>query len=234
MKRFALSALVVTAVLLQACSSEVYNNSAYLNQAGVEGKRVAILPAEVELTGRMPADFSEAKKQQTEESESILIQQEIYNQYLFKSKPNRKKKKYVELMNVDQVNSKLREKGIDTRKSWTMNPDSLGKLVGADMVLKVRVKKNRIMSDAAAFGIGVATTVLGNILNRGNGTNTSVNNSAKTYNMFFDATLTDINNHAVITKFTHDSNASWSQPPEKIIESSGRKIVRKGGIYVQK
>ena len=231
MKRFPLIALLLSAVLFQACSTKVYNNKAWLDQVNLEGKKVAILPAVVELTGRMPANCNESKIRQTEESESKLIQQEFYNQYLFKSKKN-KRKQYVDLMNVEQVNSKLQQQGIDIRESWKMSPDSLGKLLGADMVLKLSVKKNRIMSDAASFGIGVATTVLGNILN--NGQNTSVNNGAKTYNMFLDATLTDVNTHTVITKFTHDGDASWNRPPEKIVEASGRKIVRKGVIYAQK
>lgn len=233
MKRFALSVLMVSLILFQACSSKVYNNKKYLNQTNLEGKKVAILPAEVELTGRMPENFSELKKRQTEEAESKIIQEEIYSQYLFKSKSNKNKKKHVNLMNVDQVNSKLKENGIGSRQSWSMDPDSLGKLLGADLVLKLRVKKNRIMSNAASFGIGVATTVLGSILNKGNNPGTSVNNSAKTYNMFFDATLTEVNTHTVITKFTHDGAASWSQPPEKIIEAAGRQIVRKGIIYAQ-
>lgn len=219
--------------MFQACSSKVYNNKTYLNQVNLEGKRVAILPAEVELTGRLPNNFSAAKKAQAEESESKLVQAQIYNQYLFKSKSS-KKKAHVELMNVDQVNSKLQQAGIDIRESWSMDPDSLGKLVGADMVLRLRVKKNRIMSETASFGIGVAATVLGNILSSGNNQGTGVSNNAKTYNMFLDATLSDVNTHAVITKFTHDGDASWSRSPEEIVESSGKMIGRKGVIYVRK
>lgn len=190
------------------------------------------MPAEVELTGRMPNNYSESKKQRTEEAESKLIQSQIYNQYLFKSKAGGKKK-HVDMMNVDQVNSKLQAAGIDVRESWSMDADSLGKLLGADMVLRVRVKKNRIMSETAALGIEVATSVLGSVLGGGN-QGTGVNGVAKTYNMFLDATLSDVKTHAVITKFTHDSDASWNRSPDEIVESSGRKIVRKGVIYAQK
>ena len=234
MKRILIIAAVALAVVLQACSSKVYNNKSYLKQVNLKGKKVAILPVEVELTGRMPNNFTALKKQHAEESESKLIQNQIYSQYLFKSNSGSRKKTSIDLMNVDQVNSRLMEEGIDVRQSWSMNPDSLGKLLGADMVLRVRVKKNRIMSDAASFGIGVASTVLGNILNKDNSQSTSVNGSAKTYNMFLDAALSDVNTHAVITKFTHNADASWNRPPEEVIESSGRKIVRKGAIYAQK
>jgi hypothetical protein len=235
MKGIRFGAMLLSVVLLQACSSKVYNNKSYSKQANLTGKTVAILPAEVELSGRLPNNFSMSNKAQTEESESKLIQNQIYSQYLFKAKSGGRKKARVQLLNVNQVNSKLAAAGIGVRESWNRNPDSLGKLLGADMVLRVRVKKNRIMSEAASFGIGVATTVLGNILGGGNGTaGTPVGTGAKTYQMFLDATLSDVHTHAVITKFTHDTDASWNRKPEEIIESSGRKIVRKGIIYAEK
>jgi hypothetical protein len=236
MKSSIICTIMMAAVLVQGCSSKVYNNKSFLDQVNLEGKKVAILPVEVELTGRLPKDFSEAKKLQSEESESKAIQSQIYSQYLFKSKSGSKKKKYVNFLSADQVNGGLTNAGIDVRKSWAMDPDSLGRILGADMVLKVRVKKNRIMSDAASFGVGVATSVLGSILNGNNnsGVGTSVNGGAKTYNMYFDATLTDVGSHTVVTKFTHDGDASWNRPPEEIVEASGRKIVRKGAVYAQK
>jgi hypothetical protein len=232
MKSLKLHSLLLSILALHACSSQVYNNKSYLKAHNLAGKRIAVLPAEVELTGKLPSNYSLEKKYQIEESESKSIQRQIFSQYLYKSK-SKSKKSAVELMNVDQINSKLQQAGISLRESWSIDPDSLARLVGADMVLKIRVKKNRMMSESAAFGIGVATTVLGNILNNSDRNNTSVGTSAKTYNMFFDATLTDAVSHVVITRFSHEGAASWNQSPEQIIESSGRKIVRKGAVYAQ-
>jgi hypothetical protein len=223
--------LLIGAVFITSCSSKVYNNKSYIRQSSLAGKKVAIIPVEVELTGRMPKNFTATAKSTSEESESRLIQNQIYSQFLYKSKSDSKKKQHVELINVDQVNSKLQQAGISLRDSWNMSPDSLGKLIGADLVLKVKVKKNRIMSESASFGIGVAGSILDNILSKDS--NSSVGGSAKTYNMFLDATLSDVSSHVVITKFSYNGDASWNRMPEQIIESSGRKFVRKGVIYAQ-
>lgn len=235
-KKGMMAALTVGLLLLQACSSRVYNNEAYLKQHPIEGKKIAILPVDVELTGRLPKGMTNAQKMKMEEDEGKVIQSQLYSQYLYKSKKESKKRQAVELINVDQVNSILSDKGIGTRASWNMNPDSLGRLLGADLVLKVRVKKDRIMSDAASLGIGVATSVLDNLLSKKDDksyTNSVPTTTPKTYNMLMEATLTDAASHAVITRFTHNGDTSWNNPPEKVIAASGRKIVRKGVIYAR-
>lgn len=226
---------VLAACLLQACSSQVYNNKSYVSNNDLSGKRVAVLPVEVEFTGRLPKGYSLGDKMAAEETESTAIQNLIYSEYLYKSASKSKSRKAVQLINVDQVNSRLRDKGIDVREAWAMNPDSLGKLVGADMVLKVRVKKDRIMSESAAFGIDVATNVIGGLLNRGNNNNNNIVGigNTKTYTINIDATLSDVNNNTVITKFSRQGDASWRQSPEDVVKSTGKRIVRKGVVYAQ-
>ncbi|WP_207536498.1 hypothetical protein [Desertivirga arenae] len=230
MKGALVGTLLAVAVVLQSCSTQVYNNRGYLKQTDINGKKVAILPVEVELTGRLPKNMTESGKTKLENDESRLIQQQLFGQYLYKSKKG-KKRKAIDLINVDRVNSTLSEKGIDARQAWAMDPDSLGRLLGADLVLKVRVKKDRIMSETASLGIGVAGAVLDNIFSKSDNVNTTPTNTAKTYNLFLDATLTDVKSHAVVTKFSHKGDANWNRRPEEVIESSGRKIVRKGVVY---
>jgi hypothetical protein len=232
MKRVLAGTLFAVAIVLQSCSSHVYNNKTYLQQTNIEGKKIAILPVEVELTGRLPKGMTSSKKEQLEVEEGRLIQNQIFGQYLYKSKKG-KKRKSVDVMNVDRINAVLSEKGIELRQAGQMDPDSLGRLIGADLVLKVRVKKDRIMSETASLGIGVAAAVLDNIFGKADNSNTSPSNAPKTYNLFLDAVLTDVNTHAVITKFSHTGDANWNRKPEQVIESSGRKMVRKGVIYAK-
>jgi hypothetical protein len=224
----------LAACLLQACSSQVYNNQGFVSSHNLTGKKVAILPVEVEFTGNLPKGYSIGDKMAAEDTESTAIQNLIYSEYLYKAGSGSKKRHAVELINTDQINSRLREKGIDVREAWSMNPDSLGKMVGADMVLKVHVKKNRIMSESAAFGIDVATNVIGGLLSKGTNNSTSVSpGNTKTYTINIDATLSDVNSSTVITKFSRQGDASWSQSPESVVKSTGKKIVRKGVVYAQ-
>lgn len=222
--------ILAAAILLQSCSSQVYNNKSYLEANDIRGKKVAILPAKVEFTGRLPQGYSSEKKMSDEEKESLVIQNLIYSEYLYRARKNKRSQKSVELINPDQVNSKLKTAGISTRESWDISPEDLAKMTGADLVLQVRVRKDRIMSETASLGIGVATTVLGSILNKsGNGVPTNINSGAKTYNINLEATLSDANN-TVVTRFSDEEDASWNRSPENVIKDVNKKIVRKGAI----
>ena len=225
--------LSLALLLLQACSHEVYNNDAYLNTTNLEGKKVAILPAEVEYTGRWPKDYTAQKKMAMEDAESISIQNMLYSEYLYHSKKPNKKQKAVELINVDQVNSRLRDRGISARSAWTMNPDSLGKLVGADLVIRTRVKKNRIMSDAESLGVGIATSIFNSAIekdNIGGGINTNLN---KTYSINYEVTLSDVSNHIVVSRMTKSNDANWHRSPDEVINYSAGRMVNKGAVYAK-
>ena len=231
--RYLLFAGVAIVAVLQSCSREVYNNESFIRTSDLNGKTVAILPVDVEFTGNLPKGYTIANKKATEDKESTEIQNMVFREYLYRAKKARKKQKSVEILSVEQVNSRLRERGIAARDSWNMNPDSLGKMIGADMVMRIRVKKDRIMSNAASIGIGVATTVLENILNRGSGTSTHVGSGGKTYNIYFDATLSDVSSGTVISKISKSGDANWSNSPEDVIRSSSGKMIRKGAVHAQ-
>ena len=233
MKKVFLLVSFAIVVMVQSCSRSVYNNTAFIETAGIEGKTVAILPAEVEFTGKLPKGLSIGKKNQIEEREGAEIQNMLYREYLYRSKRARKKQHETHFMNVDQINSRLRDRGISARDSWSMNADSLGRVLGSDMVIRVRVKKDRIMSEAASLGVGVATSVLDNILSK-NGSVTSLGTAGKTYNLFFDATLSDVQSGTVVTKISKDGNASWNKSPESVIRSASSKMIRRGAIYAER
>ncbi len=217
-------------LLMQACSHEVYNNEPYLKTTNLQEKKVAILPVEVEYTGRWPKDYTEQKKRTMEETESISIQNMLYSEYLYHSTNPGKKQKPTELINVDQVNSRLRNLNISTRNSWAMSADSLGKLLGADLVIRIRVKKNRIMSDVESLGVGIATSIFNKAMEKDNvgGIGSSV---SKTYSINCEVTLSDVNNHTVVSRLTKSSDADWKYSPDEVIKYCTRRIVSKGAIY---
>jgi hypothetical protein len=218
-------------LLLQACSTEVYNNEAYLKATNLQGKKVAILPVEVEYTGRWPKEYTAQKKMAMEEAESVSLQNMLYSEYLYHSKSPRKKQKAVEIINVDQVNSRLHDLGIGARNAWTMNPDSLGRLLGADLVIRARVKKDRIMSDAESLGLGVATSIFNKAADNNN--IGGVNNINKTYTINYEVTLSDAGNHTVVSRLTKSSDANWHRSPEEVIKYSAGRIVSRGAVYAQ-
>ncbi len=220
-------------LLMQACSREVYNNESYLETIDLRDKKVAILPVEVEYTGRWPKDYTAEKKRTMEEAESISLQNMLYSEYLYHAKYPKKKQKAVKLINVDQVNYRLRELGISARNSWAMSGDSLGKLVGADLVIRVHLRKERIMSDAESLGLGIATSVFNKAIEKDNagGIGGNIN---KTYSINYEVTLSDANNHITVSRLTKNSDASnWQHSPDKVIKYSTGRIVSRGAIYAR-
>jgi len=223
---------LILVIFFQSCSRTVYNNETYIASSHLQGKKVAVLPAEVEFTGRLPKGLTIEKKLLIEEKEGTEIQNLVHREYLFRSKKARKKQLPVELMSLEMVNAKLSQIGITTRESWALAPDSLAKLTGADLVVRVRVKKDRIMSDAASLGVGVATSVLGSILNK-DGSGAVLGTSGKTYNISFDATLMDGKTGEIVSKISKEGSASWNNSPESVIRHSGSKLVRRGPVYAR-
>jgi hypothetical protein len=225
--------ILAIAVILQACSSQVYNNKTYLNTKDITGEKVAIVPVRVDFTGRLPQGYSLQEKLAGEEAESTLIQNLLYDEYFYRAKRNSKKQKAVQLISPDQINSRLKAHGISIRDSWSLSADSLGKIIGADLIFKAHVKKNRIMSETASLAVGVGTTILGSILNKNGNTQGNIDSGGRTYTINLDATLTNASDNTVITKLSAQDDASWSHSPESVIKSANKKIVRKGAIYAK-
>ncbi len=197
----------------------------------VASKRVAILPVTVLLTGRLPKGYTPERQMAEEESQSVAIQQIVYSQYLRHS-PKNKKGNAVTFIDPVQVNSRLRENGISIRDSWQKNPDSLGKIVGADLVLVVNVKSKRIMSESAAIGVDIASHVIDRLLSDKNAPSTNEPFvRAKTYTLYVSAALTSVADHTMINRYEREASANWHRSPENVLQKTGKKIVKKGPLY---
>ena len=92
--------------------------------------------------------------------ESLQIQESIYNDFLFHSRANVPNKWAVKMMDYRFINNKLEERGISIRDSWKLSSSELAQVLGVDMLIRARVKNERIMSKAAAMGINVGVSVI--------------------------------------------------------------------------
>lgn len=70
-------------------------------------------------------------------------------------------------MDLRVVNDKLAEKGISLHESFKLPSDELVKILGTDMLIRGRVQNVRYMSEAAATGINIGTSILEGIFRRG-------------------------------------------------------------------
>ncbi|OOQ60568.1 hypothetical protein BC343_25100 [Mucilaginibacter pedocola] len=151
-------------MLLSSCgSSGVYINKAYLNNNNIDGKTLAVLPADVYYSGKQPRKEDWYEQEQTASQDlQFEVQQALLD---FKNVHTRRDKQYpVVLMDAYTVNKTLLTKMADLRTAWTMPPDSVGRMLGADLVIKVRMDREHFMSQSAATWTNIGLTVLSGAL----------------------------------------------------------------------
>src|SRR5690606_126662 len=128
----------VVLITISACQRKVYQ-SAQFEQQTMDHKKLAILPAEMIYTGKMPKDLLQEDLEAIEESESVAFQHSLYNSILRHANT----RKYFTTINFQNTGSTLQlleKNNISIRESWKMNSDELAALLGVDAVVKMRIQ----------------------------------------------------------------------------------------------
>lgn len=167
MKTFIL--FILPALLfIGSCSPHVYKDKEFFSQAKLNEQTLAIMPVEVIYSGKFPKDWTAEYVAKLKEEQSIQLQEEIYEDFLFHASRKEIKKKWeVNLIDLHKLNDKLSQNGISLEESYRIPSDKLVDLLGVDMLVRGRVQNVRHMSQAAATGINIGVSVLEGILSKG-------------------------------------------------------------------
>jgi len=152
--------LVAAYASFSSCSHRYYTASLFEQQTAGH-KVVAILPAEMIFTGTQPKNLAPEDIAKIEETESKSFQQALYNGILRYANS----KNYTTTVNLQDINSteKLLEKNnISVRDSWKKDDIELAQLLGVDAIVRMRIQKQRYMSDVASYGISVGRQIIYN------------------------------------------------------------------------
>ncbi|OCX51220.1 hypothetical protein BEL04_21190 [Mucilaginibacter sp. PPCGB 2223] len=195
--------LGVLPVVLFSCSRGVYNNHDYLSAHDLSGKKLAVLPVEVYYTG-IPAAKGDTYTE--EEATSLEAQSALEQAYLMYTARHSAKKyqHHVEMINGNQVNDRIKSAVPDLRSAWKMAPDSLGRLAGADLVLKVRLVRTRFMSEGLAKGINTGTTILDAVINTSSNGGLSFTPGVKAYSVTYEVSLIDAKTGTLISSTANE------------------------------
>lgn len=157
-KHLPLSVTFLFFILLASCGHKYYTASNFEEQT-MEHRIVAILPAEMIFTGKQPKDMTPEQIAEVEEEESRAFQVSLYNNIL----RNANTRKYVTTINFQDVfttQKLLEENHISVRDSWKKNDKELAQLLGVDAVIRMRIQKQRYMSDVASYGIDMGRRIM--------------------------------------------------------------------------
>jgi hypothetical protein len=153
----------------------------------------------------------------------------LYSEFLDKATRSNRRKAGLLFLKPRAINKKFSYKGIDTENLRDKSMEELATITGADMVLIVIVKKNRLISDGAAIGKDVAESVLNSIFKTDNTNNVAT----KTYKIPYDASLIDGESGTTITKLSNFREANWQNNPENILKRNNAKTTINFGVYAK-
>ncbi len=205
-------AFIVLSALVFSCSNKYYTASNF-SEKTEDHKVVAILPAEMIFTGRLPKNMSPEDIARSEESESVNFQYALLNSILRHANT----RKYITTVNFQDVNTteKLMEKNsITIRDSWKKDDEEIARILGVDAVIRMRIHKQRYMSDEASYGVGVAKSI---IYKTGVGSKVPVPRSVgKTYDIYASCNL--VSDNQTLWNDNYKRYADWDTPANQIIE----------------
>jgi hypothetical protein len=206
------SLLLTALIIVSSCSHKYYTSSLFEQQTR-NHKVIAVLPAEMVFTGTQPKNLTPENIKQIEEQESKNFQIGLYNSILRYANS----RKYVTTVNVQDFSTTqriLQENNISVRDSWYKNDAELAKLLGVDAVVKMRIQKQRYMSDVASYTIDVVRQIGYEI---GVGGKVPLPRGISRTNDIY-ATVSLVSNGQALWNNNYKAASDWNNQPNIIIE----------------
>ncbi len=177
-------------------------------------KTIAILPAQLEVTGNVPKKLSPEQLQQIILQNKKFLNRALYIDLAQYVDSRTRRYSQVQFQSIDRTNKLLEEKGITDSASWQMDPADLAKILGVDAVVSAKVTQNHILSDEVAMGIDVIggivkQTVPGLPLPYG---------AARTSDMYVNCALIRDGYSVWSTRFTNHTD--WNYPFQNAIQNA--------------
>jgi hypothetical protein len=175
---------------------------------------VAVLPAEMIFSGKQPKELKPEEIAKIEEWESKSFQEALYNSIL-RYANSRRYTTSVNLLDISSTIKTLEENKISIRDSWRKDDKELAKVLGVDAVVRMRIQKQRYMSDGASYGIGVAKQII---------YNTGIGNKVplpyvpnKTNDIYASCNL--VSENQTLWNDSYKAASDWNSPANIIIEN---------------
>jgi hypothetical protein len=200
-------------IIFLSCSHKYYTAS-YFDQQTANHKIVAVLPAEMIFTGKQPENLTPADISKIEEQESKSFQQALYNSIL-RYANSRKYFTRINLQDLGTTQRILEEHSIGYKDTWKKDDKELAALLGVDAVVRMRIQKQRYMSDMASYGISLGRQI---IYNTGITSKIPVPYVPNKTNDIY-ASCNIISNNQTLWNDSYKAASDWNSPANQIIEN---------------
>ena len=199
-------------IVLVSCSHKYYTSS-FFDQQTAHHKTVAVLPAQMIFTGKQPENLTPEDIQKIEEAESKSFQQSLYNSIL----RHANSKKYFTRINLQDISTTQRllgENNISIADAAIRDDKELAAILKVDAVVRMRIQKQRYMSDIASYGISVGRQI---IYNTGVGSKIPVPYVPNKTNDIY-ASCNIVSNNQTLWNDSYKAASDYNSPANEIIE----------------
>jgi hypothetical protein len=213
MKKALLLFSFFSVLFILSCSHKYYTSS-YFDQQTTKHRVVAVLPAEMIFTGKKPQNLTPEDITRIEELESKNFQQALYNSILRYANS----KKYftrINLQDIVMTEKLLEEHKVNIRDAWKKDDKELASILGVDAVVRMRIRKQRYMSDMASYGISWGRQV---IQTSGIGSKIPVPYVPNKTNDIY-ASCDIVSNNQTLWNDNYKGASDWDTPSNVVIEN---------------
>ena len=208
-----LSVSLLLLLLMSACSGPRYYTNNLFEKQTAHHKVIAILPAEVIYTGKIPKELSPEDIQYIEDTESKTFQNSLYNS-IMRHANTRSYFTRVNVLDISTTQKMLETAGVSLRDSWKEDDKKLAKILGVDAIVRLRIQQKRYMSDLASMGVDVGRRILYRTSNVIKLPIPSISN--KTADLVVSCDV--VSNNLVLWNDNSQRGTDYNTPSDKVIE----------------
>lgn len=183
-------------------------------------RTIAILPAELEVVGKMPRNMTPEAFQRQVEQNRRFIQQAMYIDLVQFVDTRLRRMSNVQFQSLDRTRTLLADNKIPDSVAWEKDPADLARILGVDAIVKTKITQNRVMSDEAALGIDVVGGIINQTIPRA-GLPTG---AARTSDIFVSCSLSRDGYTVWSTRFRNATD--WNYPLQMAIQNVTRRIAQ--------
>lgn len=226
MKYFTL--LLFISITIASCSRNRYLTADYdklANQHSV----IAVLPYDIQLTGRKTAEMNEDEILKYRAREAKIFQQSLYSEVL-KRTGRRNKDINISVQDINKTNRLLKNAGILLTDIAEHSPKELGQILDVDAIISTRLMKEMFLSREEAVLVDVASDVAKDILkdNAPLGVLTYPNSKlSRSSEIDIYCTIVDTEAESAIWIYSTDIDIQWNMEEDEVIEQVNTRISKK-------
>ena len=219
MKDFTILTFII--LLFASCSSNRHLTADY-EKFAQRHSLIAVLPYDIQMTGRKVAEMEQEEVDKLKTLESKLFQQSLYSEVL-KRTGNREKDIKISVQDINKTNRLLKDAGIAMITIGEHSPKELGDILGVDAVISTRLVKEMFLSREESLLMEVATTT---ILDKVPVSVGYFNKSKITRSSEVDifCTIVDAQAESAIWVYNTECDLQWDTDPDDAIENINGRI----------